>query len=346
MIFTQWYRRFRRARALIILGLLILGALASVFADPLGRVLAPTCAEPPTYHADVPDDVRGVLDSLFDNDLLYCAEPSEPFAGLDGPIYWGSDGLSSWVFFQADNLRGVGLTRYAFGEDFAVTPPGDSPPASYNPTAARSRANQATAENPTYFFRRDGAPSSGDARVALRVRGPQAPTAGRPGARSVWRDLDRLIGWLRGDALAKGTVPSEVLIARQPEALVQRVERRVAPGLADEAGELDKAKLAEVALGEPVLMQAVTGMFGNSVWVAGVVTDTVPALELVPPGGGEPVAPFDRSLWRGGEGQAPLALFAFDPLTTNAPHTARFWLDGLAAGSGAAPDAAWPVEFP
>lgn len=344
MIFSEWLRRFRRTRALFFVGIVVIGTLASVFSTQLGGVLAPTCDDPPAYHADVPASVRGVLDSLYDNGLLYCAKPSEAFAGLQGPVYWGSDGLSSWLFFQADDLAGVGVTRYAYGDDFAVTPPGDAPPTTYNPMAPRSRQNQAPSESPSYFFRRDGAPGPSDARVVVRVRGPLAPEPLRPGGRSVWRDLDRLIGAVRGNSLASKTVPSEVLIARRPELLVSRVERHVAPALAGDEGQLDMARLAEVAPREPVLWQTVTGMFGNSVWVAGVMTDTLPTLMLVP-ADGAPLEPFDRSLWVGGTSGIPLALFAFEPLTTNVDYTARFWSDGRTVKDGAPPDAEWPVQF-
>jgi len=344
MTFVEWLQRYRRARNLIVLALVAVGALATVFATPLGRVLAPTCPERPSYHADVPPGTRAVLDALFDNELLYCATPAEPFAGLDGPVYWGSDGLSSWVFFQAASLRGVGLTRYAFGQDFAVSAPGDRPPPGYVAVAPRGRQNQAEGENPTYFVRRDGPPTAGDARVFVRLRGPRPPTASVPGGRSVWRDLDRLVGMIRGDDLAADTVPSEVQIARRATQLVDQVERRVAPELAAPDGSPDAALLAGIAPGRPVVWQTLTGLMGNSVWVAGVVTDTLPALWLAPPGGAA-VAPFETSLWRGDAGMPAMALFAFDPVSTGTPLSARFWADGRDAAAEP-PEAEWTIEFP
>lgn len=345
MTFLEWLQRYRRARALIVLALVTIGALATIFAAPLGRMLAPTCPERPAYHADVPPAVRAVLDTLFDNDLLYCGAPSEPFAGLEGPVYWGSDGLSSWVFFQAESLRGVGLTGYAYGQDFAVSAPGDAPPAGYVPLVPRGRGNQAEGAEPTYFVRRDGPPTAGDARVVVELRGPEPAAAGVPGGRSVWRDLDRFLAAIRGDALAAGTVASEVQIARRATQLVDRIERRVVPELAADDGAPDAALLAGVAPGRPVPWQTLTGLMGSSVWVAGVVTSTLPALRLAPPGGGAEIAPFETSLWRGEAGAPALALFAFDPVATGTPLDARFWADGRAAGA-APPDAAWTIEFP
>lgn len=351
MIFRQWYSRFRRVRVLLVLGFVLLITVFVFAEDWLAPRLAPTCDERPAYHEDVPLEVRARLDTLFDNGLLYCAEPGEAFEGLDGPIYWGSDGMQSDLFFQAEDMRGVGLRSYGFasgalGEGYVVNPPGDGPPAGYGMIriGSPSRANQAEGEDPTYYYRVSGAPADTDSRVYVVAQGSRSETGGGVGEGDVWQDIDRIWNLLRGEQEdLTGVQFSEVNIPIRPALWLDLVRRQADESLVDTEGQPLTNRLSEAGFDEPAVWQTVSGLFGNTVWLAGVDAELVPAMRLE--ADGQTFEPHTTQVWDSGEHGVPLAMFAFDPLPLGSELEASFWADEDDRDA-AEPDARWPLSFP
>lgn len=364
MIFAQYWQRFRRAWLAIVAVLAMLAIAVSLLDVGALEVFNPTCEERPVFDAGVDPTVQARLNTLFDNGLLYCGQPSIPFRGLRGPIYWGSDGMSALLFFQTDSLAGVGVSTYLYNNQYRVGPPGESPPLSYGEVRVGRPAlvNQAPGDAPTYFFRRDGAPLPADAVVNIEVDGPAQPRTPAPvGGRSVWRDVDRVIAFLRRTSttnLDADAARSTVALSFLTERWRDLVRRTPADGFADDDGTPSLTRLRDARLdgslpGEPFVFQRASGIFGHSLWVANVVTTTRPALVLVtpPPTAGRPVAPIEpisTSVWRSDAMLVPLAIFAFDPLPVPAgtPLEARFWADDARSAAGAPPDRTWQVTFP
>lgn|GEM_PF-2277031 len=372
----QYWQRFRRIWLGIFALLAMLGVGISLLNQGTFEVFNPTCDARPNYDPGVDPTVQAKLNYLYDNGLLYCAEPKVPFRGLRGPIYWGSDGMSALLFFQADSLAGVGIVTYLYNDTYRVGPPGDSPPYSYGELRAGRPAlvNQAPDGATRYFYRRDGAPLNSDAVVNLSIDGPAQPRTPAPvGGRSVWRDVDRIIATLRGTSPTKlnaGTARSTVALTFLSERWRSGVRRAGAEPFIDEDGTPSVLRLRDAQLdgtlpAEPFVFQRSSGAFGQSLWVANVVTTTVPALVIAPNGapsgaagttGGtagaadarETVLPISTSIWQSAAMLVPLAVFAFDPLPVPAgtPLEARFWADGSRRSDGAAPDHVWPVTFP
>ena len=178
----QYWQRFRRVWLGIFALLAMLGVGISLLNQGAFEVFNPTCDARPSYDPGVDPTVQAKLNYLYDNGLLYCAEPKVPFRGLRGPIYWGSDGMSALLFFQADSLAGVGIVTYLYNNTYRVGPPGDSPPYSYGELRAGRPAlvNQAPDDATTYFYRRDGAPLDSDAVVNISIDGPAQPRTSAP----------------------------------------------------------------------------------------------------------------------------------------------------------------------
>lgn len=351
MIFRQWYTRLRRVRVLFIVAVVVLGGVFVLFEEPISRRLAPTCDAPPTYHDDVPLEVRSRIDTLFDNGLLYCGDPQTSFRGLEGPIYWGSDGMQSHLFFQAEDMRGVGLRAYgfasgAFGEGFMVSPPGDGPPAGYgmHDATTPSRTNQAGVDDPSFYYRVGGAPADTDNRVHIVAQGRSAePETGGIGQGSVWSDIDRVLALFgEEDTRVTGTSYAELDIPIRPALWEDLVQRQAQESLTDVEGRPLTNRLPEAGFDEPAVWQTVTGLFGNTVWVAGVDLEREPALRLALEG--RTFEPHTTQLWDSGEIGVPLAMFAFDPLPVSRELEALYWADEDRVEGE--PDAAWSISFP
>lgn len=365
----QYWQRFRRAWISLVALLAILAVAITLLGQGSFAWFNPTCDARPSFDPGVDPAVQAKLNYLYDNGLLYCGAPSVPFRTLRGPIYWGSDGMSALLFFQADSLKGVGIATYLYNDTYLVGPAGESPPPSYGEVRAGRPAlvNQAPGDAPTYFYRRDGAPLDGDAVVNIEVSGPAMPRTTAPvGGRSVWRDIDRLIATLRGTSsteLDAGTVRSSVALSFLTERWRADVRRSPADGFADEEGRpslihLRDAQLEGTLPAAPFVFQRASGTFGTSLWVANVVTATRPALVLAPTvaprgavggtGDADVIVPISASVWASAAMLVPIAIFAFDalPFPAETPVEARFWADGTRRDDGAPPDHVWAVTFP
>lgn len=362
---AQLLQRLRRGWLAIVAVLTIAAVMVSLLDQGVIDWLNPTCPERPAYDAGVDPAITAKLNYLFDNGLLYCQAPTTPFRGLRGPIYWGSDGMSAVLFFQGDDLTGVGVSTYLYNDTFVVGPAGESPPEGYGELRVGRTAlrNQAPGERPTYFYRRDGAPLRSDAIANIEIVGPAIPRTPAPvGGRDVWRDFGRIWSLVRrtsktaGDS---GTAHATVAISFATDRWQGLVRRIPADGFAGDGGAPDLVRLRDARLAgalpaEPFVFQTASGAFGHSLWVAGVVTATHPALALVRPGtvGGvkddRTVEALGVSLWQSSAMLVPLAIAAFDPLPFPAgvPVEVRFWADDARRAAQAPPDHTWTVTFP
>jgi len=122
------------------------------------------------------------------------------------------------------------------------------------------------------------------------------------------------------------------------------VHRQINPALADENGRLDAARVATAELAGPALLQTVSGPWSSTVWVAGAISGTEPALLLAPPAGGTPVRPVAGAGWVSPLGPLRLHHFAFDAQPLGIVFEARYWHDARRRGESP-PDATWPVVF-
>lgn len=349
MTYYQQARRLMRWRTYGLVAFLALGALVTTFGDDLARAFIRPCDSAPTCRDDVPEPVCSTLEALHAEGLLYCSAPLEGLAAMHEPVYWGSDGLSSVLFFQADDMTDIEVTRYVFGAGptgQGVTPgePGASPPEGFRPARPDPGppANQA-APGAHYFYRRQGAPADSDAVVGLSIAGP-ASTPDSFGDRDVFRDIERIWSRLQGHPeSAQGITTVRTTIAVLPERWQARLRRHVAAELADEKGAAGYRALRDAAPTEPTLYQVVSGLLGTTVWVAGVVTGTRPALEVAHPGG-QPVEHRAAGLWTSITGDQVLLHGAFDPIEAGTPVEVRYWSDETVASRP--PDYQWSVSAP
>ena len=356
MIFNRMFGRARRLWLLGIVALLAITTLLRTFGDGLVDLTSPTCAEPPSFRTDVPTTVRAELSYLFDNGLLYCETPQRPFRGMDGPVYWGSEGTTSVLFFQAESLRGVGVVGYGFGRPgqlFDVTPAGGAPVSSYGEQRRGAMAirNESEVEAPQHFVFHGGAPLSSDMMATARIRGPNPPREGGIGSRDAVRDITGLWDRLRGRTprSASFTTESEVFFSIVPSRWAILVKEDVNPLLAqgDEAtipAALQRAK-EEGAIEGPAWYKTVSGDLASAVWAADVATDTRPAL-LLRDGSGAELEPDRVVLFESSLTGLPLALFPFAPQPVDTPFEASLWLDEDARTDGAPADLTFPVTFP
>ncbi len=356
MYLYQLFRRLRRFRLYFFLFAGALGMVFAIFGTDILGVFVRKCESPPRFEAGVPASVRAEIETLFANDLLFCPEPTDPIAGLNGPIYWGTDGMRSVLFFQSDDLTGVGVTEYIFGENFLVLPLGDSPPIGYGllgsgqPIYRNEAPMQEEGPRPKYFYRRDGAPQTTDLRVSISVRGERSPDDRLIGGGDPFDDIERIWNRLRGvqlETTSGRSGRSHVVFPILSNDWEPLVRRAIAPELANEVGGASIEQLSAADLAEPIVFQRVGGLLGTSMWIAGVDIDIspTPALALVAPGG-ETISPLKSSVWTSGRAlNTPLALYAFDPLPTDTQFEARYWHSASAADTSP-PDLTWSVTFP
>jgi hypothetical protein len=348
-----WYQRatqFLAIRRLLIVVFVIAAVAFALFGDQIMSRLAAVCPAPPHYHADVPPALRERLDALHASGRLYCVTPPEGLATLDGPVYWGTDGVNSLLFFQATGAGGLSVARYALANRFEPGPRGGPPPVGFrNEIQGRlSYANEAP-EGATYFVRVLGAPSDTDAAVEVDVRGPAIQNRGLTN-RNFWRDMENLFRRLRGESeLERRNTTVRAAMPVRPPTWVAVRKRVVAPEFAAASGGPAADKLSAQPQGQPAMYQVLNGPLGAGIWVTGALSPTVPALVLSPRGGGAPVAPDgDTQTWRetnpsGAPGR--LASFAFPPLPSGEVYDARYWHDGRRRDE-APPDATFPVVAP
>lgn len=321
-------RRLMRWRNYIVLGLVLLGIAMTGFGDRISRALVRTCDAAPAYAPEVPADVRARLDALHAAGLLYCSAPVQGLATVDGPVYWGTDGTRSLLFFQARDLAGVGVVRYGFGQSFqnAFLPAttGASAQAALKEDLPGRPAfvNQAP-EGARYFLREQGAPDEADAVVAVTIRGPALRQPGVSG-RDAFRDIEMLWARLRREPVAEVTsTAAQIAIPVVPGTWIEKLRHHVAPELAGPDGRPSPEALDAAAPKEPTYYRTAAGLLGTTVWVAGVVSSTTPSLVLVPDGE-EPVPADARSGWISLGSGTYLTHFAFPPQPTGRSLSARY----------------------
>lgn len=351
-MFYQLARKLLRYQyfllSLVAIVFVLVGILARLGIDLVPD--PPLCEALPAYRAEVPARVRADIDGLFAAGLLYCGEPDAGLASVEPRIYWGSDGTRSVVFFQARpgmTLAQVGVPDYAFNVEFVPGPAGDEPMPGYRAERFGIPAwlNEAEESPPGYYYRVDGAPAPSDASVRVTVQGPAAEQEGLSG-RDFMRDLELAWAYIRGEVREEGrTVKRPLTMPILPERWEATRNRQVNPALANAQGLHEVQIVAGADLPEPALFQTVHGASGSSVWVAGIVTGTTPALVLVPRAGdaAAPIEPRAVSTWSSRVGPNRLALFAFDALPPGA-YDARYWNDGRRRDE-TPPDQIWPAAF-
>ncbi len=349
----QYARKLLSGYSLLIsLSVLVIAGYTAI--RYFGFLAPPLCDARPAYNTEVPAEVRARIDFLFDSGLLYCGQlrgDTADLATVNPTIYWGSDGSRSTVFFQAlpgSTLAGVGLTEYVLGSDSTPTAIGDARPAGFFLDAVGRPAwvNQADTPDATWYFREDGPPGPGDVAVRLRVVGPareRASLVGRNFEQDFWRMWGAVRGQTAGGVDANGVAAFPILHERWAK-LVQRGE--INPALADERGQTNPTLLATAALPGPTLLNTVAGTSASTVWVAGVISGTQPAMVLVPPAGAArgAIEPIGQAQWASDLGPNRLAHFAFEPQPLDTALEARYWNDGRRKDS-APPDYTWPVVF-
>jgi hypothetical protein len=346
----MWYQRATRAlrlRRFLLVGMVLVIVAYALFQDRLLAPFAPTCTSAPDYLDEVPQELRSKLDGLRAAGLLYCVEAPEELARLQGPVYWGSDGVNSLLFFQASDLAGTGVQRYAYSQNYLPAPAGGPSPTGYTQGGGGRVAylNEAPDGAP-YYLRTLGAPTDTDLAVAVDITGPAIQNESLLG-RNFWRDLDNLVRAVRGEsAVQRATTVQRVSIPIIP-ARWEAVRRRVvAPELANADGAPDLAKLREVPAGQVRHYQTLNGPLGAGIWFTGVLSDTTPALVLVPRAGGQALRPeADPSLWTSSTAPGRVAGFAFPTLTEGAVYEAGYWHDAARAEVDA-PDLKFPIVAP
>jgi len=349
----QQARRLARVRTYLIITVVVAGMLAALVGPYLDR-LAGTCPEPPVYTADVTEETRAQVDALYDAGLLYCSNPEdvEGLGTVNGRVYWGSDGVSSVLYFPAESLAGVGVPRYGVGEDarsgaYNLGPPGSSPPLGYGEVRAGRTAwiNQAP-EGASYFYRFQGAPADVDNVATLDIKGPAADQAGVSG-RDVFRDLEIAWDWVqRKPATEIGSTTKRIILPIVPERWFEVRKLSMEPELLDEEGFPSYSALRDLAPTEPMLYQVASGLLGTTVWVAGTSVDLTPSLVLVGPDGApDVIEPIADGAWASDTTAVQLRHFAFEPLPAGGVYEVRYWSDAGARGTSE-PDYTWTVVAP
>lgn len=355
-------RRLLRWRIYLVVGLAIL-ALVIRQMGGVGGLGSRACPALPSFRADVPLQLRAELGLLQEAGLLYCKPLRAGLKDVDPMVYWGSDGLSSLLFFQARegaDLSTVGLPLYRFSDgqnQIYPSRPGDRRPSHFVQAQEGDRvwSNEAEGEAPGYYVRREGAPGAGASAVMVEVNAPLLVDDGLTD-RDFLQDLERGLDWLRGQAgvqggaSGRGTRELTFLIDQERWAL--RQQRDSNPALQTADGQPDWLRLSREPLPRPQLFQRVQGLLASSVWVAGAISGTQGALLLCDQAGGGAddadggLAPRDGHQWRPlGPGSA-LEIYAFAPLPAGKPYEALYWTDAARQAAGLPPDQRFVVAFP
>ena len=275
----------------------------------------------------------------------------ERLATVDGPIYWGSDGVSSVLYFAADSLEGVGVTRYGTGANagsgaYVVGPPGAGEPPGFAEVRAGHPVwtNQAP-DGAGFYYRFQGAPSDDDIATAVDIKGP-AMDPGGLSDRDVFRDLEILWAKARRETDSEtGSTTVRVPITILPERWSEVRRRTIDAEMLNEDGEPSFAALRDLSPTEPGLYQIVSGPLGTTVWVVGTVSGTRPALVLADPSGASPLEPFAEAPWASDTTDVRLHHFAYEPLQAGDVYEARYWHDEDAQDVSG-PDYTWTAVVP
>ncbi len=351
-------RRLLRWRIYLILGLSLLAMVIGRVG--LGSLGSRACRALPAFRAEVPAELRQELGLLQEAGLLYCKPLRAGLAAVDPMVYWGSDGLSSLLFFQAAagaDLSAVGLGSYRFSDgqnQIFPSRPGDGRPAGFLQAREGDRvwSNQASGEAPTYYLRREGAPGAGVGVVMVEVSAPMVVDENLTD-RDFLQDLEHALDWLRGragvqgGASGRGTRDLNFLIDR--DRWSPYLQRDTNPAFQTAEGAPDLTRLSREPLSRPQIFQRVQGLLGSSVWVAGAISGTQGALLLQEQNavaGEAGIQPRDQHQWRPlGPGSA-MELYAFPSLPAGRPFEALYWSDAADQAGGRPPDQRFVVAFP
>lgn len=355
-------RRLLRWRIYLIIGLTLLAIVIGRVG--LGGLGSPACEALPSFRADVPAELQAELRLLLEAGLLYCKPLRAGLEKVEPMVYWGSDGLSSLLFFQAPegaDLSAAGLPFYRFsdGEDqIFPSRPGDQRPSGFIQAQEGDRvwSNQAQGAAPGYYLRREGAPGNAVGVVMVEVSAPLVVDQ-RLTDRDFLQDLERGLDWLRGQAAGQGGASGrgsrDLNFLIDQDRWAGHLQRDSNPALQTADGRPDWVRLSQEALPRPQIFQRVQGLLGSSIWVAGAVSGTQGALLLREPAAGAAadslagtIAPRDQQQWRPvGRGSAA-ELYAFPPLPSGKPYEALYWSDAADQAAGEPPDQRFAVVFP
>jgi hypothetical protein len=349
MSIYQQTQRLMRWRTYVIAGVILVSVFMTFFGQAVLQRLIRPCAAPPAYAADVPVEVRARIDALQAAGLLYCTAPVKGLANVHAPVYWGSDGLLSVLFFQADSLDGIGVVRYGFGRSaadaYVPVTTGGAPVEGFREDVIGRAAitNQAPA-GARFFYRVAGAPADNDSVVAVTLRGQTAPQPGL-GGRDAFQDIERAWDIIRRRPPAEVAstdvqLPIAVVSDRWREAL----RRDINPALRDAQGQLSVRILREIHPQTPVHMATLSGPLATTIWVVGVISGTRPAL-VIAPSGGPAIEPIADSAWVQAGGDLRLHHFAFAPQAQGTAFEARYW-HAAKTQSAKPADYTWPITIP
>jgi hypothetical protein len=329
-------RRALRWRRLLVIVVVLVGAVYSVFREPIDGLLTPPCDGPLELEPSIAPDQRAQLELLLAAGLLYCPEVPLTLDGFEGPVYWGSDGVNSVLYLAFDPDNPVSLGEYRFLRLPALFR-GDAPPLGALSAGRPTYRNEAP-DDAGYYFVTTGAPLASETSVRLMLVGRGVPQKGVTG-RDFFTDLENL--WR---VITRAPLTTERGNLRLDFATVPRRWEGTAnvwsdPEL-DPKGTGDFRAAVDLAPAEPVVARAVTGPLGAGVWVAGVVSGTRPSLLLTPDSAAPdaaPLEPLGRSMWSSSRGPT-FALFEFDRLEPGVSYAPSVWLDEDSQAADRPPD--------
>lgn len=383
MIF-QRARQLMRLRQFATMGL-VLAIMVGMFVVPQLAAHLPVCTQRPAYGSAVPSGVRRRIDVLYDHNLLYCADIPQDIETVPGPVYWGSDGMTSILFFALTGITVTGISDYTFSQVHFPTLPGDAPPYGFRPDwgGEPAQTNQAPDGSP-YFYYEAGAPTDSDVSVSLELHGPLRKDQGWR-YRDFYRDLTSLGRWISGEASASrqnATVVAPIPITASRWLTVTR--RSYNPAFSPDNKAPGSSFWNSIdTLQQPTHLQTASGLLGSTVWVAGVVSGTTPVMVLSAPGApstastpttasasskapapasvsapstlstpsapipeaGAIIEPSDSLVWKRPGSALRLVYFAFPLQPAGTTLEARYW-NNAKERSGRPPDYTWPVTFP
>ncbi len=177
MSFYAYATRLLRLWRWWVLGLVAIGVVVTMGGQNLLAPAARTCRQAPVLDAGVEAPVRERLMRLYELGLLYCGSTQDTFEWLDEPVYWGSDGLVSILFFRVGRPGDIAIARYVFGNNYPPSPVGDGPAPGLVPSAAQPATTDHAPSGATYTYRLDGAPADDDYAVNIDLNGTPEPGA-------------------------------------------------------------------------------------------------------------------------------------------------------------------------
>jgi hypothetical protein len=315
-------------------GLLALGAFVSLFWTQVTDVLVPPCDHPPQLAPDTEPSTAVAVAALFERELLYCPEVPSGLVGIGAELYWGSDGVNSLLYLPMEPGTDVSLRNYV-ADDFAIPAPGGRPPVRFQMAGRPSYRNQAP-EGAAYYTLLLGAPQSSAASINVALNG-------RVGADGIeQRDFinDMVDLWDRARSNTdEGYRTVRVRFGITPRRWEDDVTEHIYMSELSSA-----AYVGDVEVPSPSVYRTLAGPLGSSIWVAGIVTGTLPALTWHPGSPeGPAVEPAWTQRWADGETGRLMYSFAFPP-GVGETGFASFWSDESNASQP--PDAVFgPLSF-